>query len=244
MSKEKTMTQKKKIVMAVCIAVAVALVVTLLVGNLYDYWWLKVYIVARRIGYNNDNKTCETGHVVFVGDSITDSCDLARYYPGLDAYNRGISGDVTEGVLARIDNIVALEPTLVVLHIGTNDYQRCHAGERTNEHILANIRRILDAFHTRLPDTKVIVQSVYPIANVSFKMHYANGHGHIEDLNASIATLAAEYGYTYADVYPLLVTGDEEMDMQYSVDGLHPNDLGYQVISAYLRPIIDQMLAE
>ena len=238
--KQKKLSTKKRIILAALI-VAV-LVVVFVPGNVVDYWWLKTYIAFRRVGYDIDNKKCETGHVVFLGDSITDGCDLQLYYEGLDAYNRGIAGDVTEGVLRRLDNIVALQPSLVVLLVGTNDYQRC--ATHSNQHILTNYRSILQGLHERLPQTKVLVQSVYPIADVQFHNHYRYGHGHIAQLNVSIAALAAEYGYTYADVYSRLVVGDEEMNMAYSEDGLHPNAKGYTVISAYLRGIIDEMLAE
>ena len=239
-AKEGSKRKTKKIVLSIIILAV--LVVVFVPGNVVDYWWLKTYIAFRRLGYIVDNAHCETGHVVFVGDSITDSCDLDLYYPGLDAYNRGIAGDVSEGVLQRLDNIVALQPSVVVLLVGTNDYQRCPT--HSNEHILANYSAILDAIAQRLPDTKVLVQSVYPIAKVKYINHYRYGHGNIVALNAAIADLAARHGYTYADVYSLLVVGDEEMNMDYSKDGLHPNAAGYTVISGYLRGIIDGLLAE
>ena len=39
------------------------------------------------------NKFEKKGGVVFVGDSITDFCNLDAYYPKFNAVNRGISGD-------------------------------------------------------------------------------------------------------------------------------------------------------
>ena len=226
----------------VLIALAAVAVVVLLVGNLVLYWWVYPYIWYKRIAFSIENRKCESGHVVFVGDSITDSCDLDKYYAGLNAYNRGIAGDTTGGVLNRMNiSIFDLEPSLVVLLIGTNDYQR--AVPHTNEHILKNYRKILSKIRDELPDTPVIVQSVYPIANVNFRTHYKHGHGHIRDLNLGIKALAEEYGCIYVDVYSHLEAEEEEMNMDYSADGLHPNDLGYQVISAVLRPVIDAALA-
>lgn len=238
-SKPSPTTKKRTRIIAIVIASVVAIV--LLVGNVADYWWLKTYIALRRVGYDIQTKNCETGHVVFVGDSITDSCDLERYYEGLGAYNRGIAGDVSEGILQRMKNIYDLEPSLVVLLVGTNDYQRCPT--HSNEHILANYRQILQQIHDNLPQTKVLVQSVYPIANVKYRAHYRYGHDQVVPLNQALQVLADEFGYRYANVYPLLATQDNTMNMDYSIDGLHPNDAGYTIISAYLRPIIDEMLA-
>ena len=239
----KPLTPRRKLTVALVSVLVVIFVVTMVVGNVVGFWWLEAYILGRRIGFDIANKKVETGHVVFVGDSITDSCDLDLYYEGLDAYNRGIAGDVTEGLLRRMDNsIFDLQPSLVVLLIGTNDFQRCHPP--TVEHILGNYRVILTSIHDTLPDTKVLVQSVYPVADVKFHRHYVNGNGNIPTLNAGLKALADEFGYGYADVFPLLANEVGEMDMTYSKDGLHPNHEGYERISGYLRPIIDTMLAE
>ena len=242
MTKTNARSTKKKVVIGITVALAAILLVVLLVGNIMYYWWVYPYIWYKRVTFLTANRSSESGHVVFVGDSITDGCDLATYYPTLDAYNRGIAGDTTGGLLHRMDmSIYALNPSLVVLLIGTNDYERSVA--HTNEYILRNYERILSDIHSRMPDMPVIVQSVYPIADVSFHDHYRYGHGHIEALNQGIQALCAQYGYVYADVYSLLVAGDEQMDMRYSADGLHPNDDGYRVISAFLTPIIEDCLA-
>ena len=67
---------------------------------------------------------------VFLGDSITDFCDPDTYYPGLNAVNRGIAGDMTVGVLRRMEaSVFALEPRLVVLLIGVNDLSRGYSPE-------------------------------------------------------------------------------------------------------------------
>ena len=100
----------------------------------------------------------------------------------------------------------------------------------------------MEQIRTKSPSTKIIVQSVYPIADVSFHDHYRYGHGHIKDLNADLNGLCDEYGCVYADVFSLLEDKDECMDMRYSSDGLHPNGAGYEIISAYLTPLISQLL--
>lgn len=238
MSERKKLRTSTKIIF---IVVAVIVAITLILGNTLLTWWVYPYIWYKRVAFAFDNNKCESGRVVFVGDSITDGCDLDKYYEGLGAINRGISGDTTGGVLNRMKiSAYDLKPSLIVLLIGTNDYQRIPPHK--NENILKNYRKILTGFKEKLPDTPVIVQSVYPIADVSFHNHYRYGHGNIEDLNEGIKSLAEEYGYYYADVYSLLVEGEEEMNMEYSEDGLHPNEKGYEVISAYLRPIINGII--
>ena len=230
-------SKKKKVGFGIGMGVLGLFLIVMLVGNIAYYWWVYPYVWYKRIAFAVENTHCETGHVVFVGDSITDGCDLSLYYPDLDAYNRGISGDTTGGVLNRMKvSVYDLQPSVVVLLVGTNDYER--AFNHSNEHILSNYRKILEKIKTHCPSTRVVVQSVYPISDVSFHDHYKYGHGRIKELNRELSSLSQEFGYVYADVFSLLESENEEMDMRYSEDGLHPNDVGYRVVSAYLGPII------
>ena len=199
----------------------------------------KTSCMAFRIGNRFEKK----GGVVFVGDSITDFCNLDAYYPELNAVNRGISGDTIEGIRGRLDeSIFGLSPSLVVLLGGANNFAEGYDDVET--HIIETYRDILSQIKTRLPKTKVLVQSIYPVSDVSFHNRYKFGHGHIVSINQKLKELVESFGYKFADVYSILTSGDEEFDKQFTDDGLHPNIHGYKVISAYLKPIIDAMLSE
>ena len=190
-----------------------------------------------------ENRFVKKGGIVFVGDSITDFCNLDTYYPGLKAVNRGISGDTIEGILGRLDeSIFELEPSIVVLLGGANNFAEGYDDVET--HIVDTYRSILTQISARLPQAKVIVQSVYPVSDVSFHNRYKFGHGHINAINQKLEALTKSLGYNYADVFSVISTGDEEFDKKYTDDGLHPNKNGYAVISEYLRPIIDNLLVE
>ncbi len=61
--------------------------------------------------YANANADVEHGKVIFLGDSITEMCNLDKYYPTLGAVNRGISGDSTQGMLDRLEsNVISISP--------------------------------------------------------------------------------------------------------------------------------------
>ena len=175
------------------------------------------------------------GTVVFLGDSITDFCDLGRYYPGLNTVNRGISGDTTGGMLERVDDVCALKPQIVVFLGGINDI---FLGV-DDETIVANIRSIVERIRRALPDTQVIVQSVYPVEELSS----LEITGHVRTVNGRLAALAEESGYAYADVYPALAGSDGRLTHGYADDGLHPNGAGYAAAQPTVAQAIRQAIA-
>ena len=171
------------------------------------------------------------------GDSITDFCDLDTYYPGLNAVNRGIAGDMTVGVLRRMDaSVFALEPRLVVLLIGVNDLSRGYSPETVTE----NIMKIVDEIKSRLPSAAVIVQSVYPVNSVHGKEYASRLTPLISELNAALGALDKEHGYVFVNVYPALDDGTGSLIREYSDDGLHPNAAGYKAISSVLAPYLKE----
>lgn len=173
------------------------------------------------------------GTVVFLGDSITEFCDLERFYLGLRAVNQGIAGDVTGGMLERVDeDVCALAPAVAVVHGGINDIFVSVDDDTIVDNLLAIVGRIRD----ELPNTQVIVQSVYPVEG--FGAYDLTGH--IQAVNERLEALAGEGGYAYADVYTALAAADGQLTHGYADDGLHPNDAGY----AAARPVLAQAIRE
>lgn len=59
--------------------------------------------------------------IVFLGDSLTEMWPVEHLFSEAAVMNQGISGDVSDGVMARLDTVEAVHPRCVVLMIGTND---------------------------------------------------------------------------------------------------------------------------
>lgn len=75
------------------------------------------------------NAAAKKGETVFVGSSLCElfpiSEMLQNVEPRIRVYNRGIGGDVTDGLLQRMEeSVFALEPKKVFINIGTNDISR------------------------------------------------------------------------------------------------------------------------
>ncbi len=197
-----------------------------------------------------ENGSETAGPVVFLGDSITDMCDLKTFYPGLNCVNRGISGNTTRDVLDRMKlSVFDAAPSLVVLLIGINDMM--NEGRDPRE-VACDYERIVCYLSDRLPGVPVILQSVYPGWNGDLERAKQGPTGQVfpiaylkEDirtLNGRIREIAENYGYVYADVYSHLVTEEGLMNPEYCADGCHPVAEGYKVISGVLRPLIDSAL--
>ena len=72
---------------AVVVVLLVSLFVAVMIPCVYSRYIRgeTLYYISKVDNFRKENKTLPRGGVVFVGDSITDFCDLDKFYPGLDA---------------------------------------------------------------------------------------------------------------------------------------------------------------
>ncbi|MFE1665741.1 GDSL-type esterase/lipase family protein [Microbacterium sp. P02] len=164
--------------------------------------------------------------VVFIGDSITAGGLWHEWFPEVSVANRGIDGDTTEGVLARLSSAVAGAPARVFILIGTNDL----SWKVSPDVIVGRVTQILDGIRGASPTTEIFLQSVMP-RNAKF-------HDRITDLNRRYRHLAQEQHVTYLDLWPALADSDGALTSHFTLDGLHLNGAGYRAWSAVLRPLV------
>lgn len=186
------------------------------------------------------NAVAKPGSVVFLGDSITDFFRLNEFFPGAYVINRGISGDTTDGVLNRLnESVYQLSPSKVFLLIGTNDL----GNNKTVEYTAGNIRKIISEIKKNCPQTKIYLQSVYPVSRSKdrkikkFIVRKRNNTD-ISRLNDMLKIIADEMGITYIDVYSRLVDESGNIRTDYTVEGLHLTIQGYGAVAEVLRPYI------
>ena len=129
---------------------------------------------------------------------------------------RGIGGDTTSGVLARLDQVISGQPSRIFLLIGTNDLA---IGE-SDETIVGNINTIIERVAGASAGTQVFVQSVLP-RSVGYR-------DRVEGLNDEIR-VAIEGRADWIDLYPLMLDEDGSIDDRYSNDELHLYGAGYTV---------------
>ncbi|NOY38612.1 MAG: sialate O-acetylesterase [Chlorobi bacterium] len=164
------------------------------------------------------------GEIVFLGNSITDGGEWAELFGNSKIVNRGISGDITPGVLYRLGEVTRAKPSKVFLMIGVNDLARGVSPDS----VVTNIRTIITNIRRDSPSTQIYLQSVLPVnpAFTIFKNH-VNKTGQIREVNARLKKLGSEKQVMYIDLFSSFSTADGYLNPDYSNDGLHLTGKGY-----------------
>lgn len=174
---------------------------------------------------------------LFLGDSITEQYDLDEYYNDLPVVNSGISGNKTKDLLNDLNNrVYQYNPSKVFLLIGTNDIQ----SKVEEDVIVNNIKKILEDIHENRPYAKLYLEAIYPVDEGSSGAQDRTNK-EIQSINASLEDYCKKNDITFIDMYDLLLDPESDKDRlfeDYSKDGLHISDEGYEVITEELMKYI------
>jgi lysophospholipase L1-like esterase len=165
--------------------------------------------------------------IMMLGDSITAGFDVDRFFHGSSVVNKGVSGDNTDSVLARLNrDVVDIRPDFLFILIGTNDMASLFPDEK----IIANYEKILKILNENLPRTKSTVQSILPTRGLENRPI-----SRIRLLNSMIESAAKKINCAYLDLAPFFSGPDECIPADLSEDGLHLTEAGYTLWAVHLR---------
>ena len=167
---------------------------------------------------------------VFLGDSLTESFDLLKHFGRDDLRNRGMSGDMTDHVLYRLEEITGAKPARIFLMIGINDIYQGYAADR----IIQNIEKILSRFALYCPQTKVILQSILPV-NCKKLFIEKSVNTDIYRINMKLKAIAEKMKIQFIDIHPDFLNNNGEMDEKYTYDGVHLTEEGYYLWADLIR---------
>lgn len=167
--------------------------------------------------------------VAFLGDSLTDGYDVARYYPQFKVSNRGIGGDTTFDLEERLKvSVYDLVPKAVVMLIGANNLST----------MFDNYEHILKGLKDNLPNTKIILLSL-----TNMGQDWGKGNELAAYNNVKIKKLAEKYGFAFVDLYsPLMNLKTGEIYPEYTTDGGHLTEKGYEVLTKQITPVLEEEL--
>ena len=165
--------------------------------------------------------------VIFLGNSITDGGEWCELFENPNCKNRGISGDITAGVLNRLETITKGKPAMVFLMIGTNDMN----WGISNDTIVMNIHEIVQRIKAESPRTRIVVQSILP-TNDCYGLFtgHTKRYADVAVINAMLKTMAEEENVEYLDLYSSFANNEGKMNPAYSNDGLHLNADGFSEV--------------
>ncbi|MCG9970021.1 GDSL-type esterase/lipase family protein [Christiangramia crocea] len=182
--------------------------------------------------------------IVFIGNSITEQGrDWGDKFGMSNIRNRGISGDLTDGVLKRLEEIVHFEPNAVFLLIGINDlFNMYHKIDNARNlkydkivpsvaFIGKNILEISKIIKKESPLTKVFVRTVLPTQREFLK-------DDIIKLNNIIRENENKGYYKVIDLYKGFVDRDGFLNKKLTIDGVHLSPEGYTKWVALEKPIL------
>ncbi len=177
--------------------------------------------------------------VVFMGNSITEGWVNMhpQFFTGKFYLNRGIGGQTTPQMLLRFRaDVIKLKPRVVVILAGTNDIAG-NTGPSTLEMIEDNI--ISMAQLAKANDIKVILCSVLPVYDYPWKKGLEPAPKIIA-LNKLIKAYAEKSGSIYLDYFSSMVDERNGLKAEYSADGVHPNEAGYNVMEPLAEAAIEK----
>lgn len=173
--------------------------------------------------------------IIFAGNSITDGGEWAELFDNTKIKNRGISGDVTAGIIHRLPDMASRRPAKLFLLIGTNDLAR----NIQPDSVIKNIFLISDYLHRQSPSTKIFVQSILPVNKKfgKFGGHTVNVEK-IKTVNAALKAAADSHTYTYVDLHTAFSNKDGLMREELTNDGLHLTGEGYLLWKHLVYPFV------
>ena len=168
--------------------------------------------------------------IIMLGNSLNNNALWTELFPMGYVVNRGISGDVVEGVRQRLDEIIPDNPSKIYLITGTNDL--INEPELSAVGLWDRYEKLIKDIRDNLPGTTLYVQSMLPL-NPKTKF-YEGFNERAAELNKLIEAAHERYDYIYLDIASRLTDENGDLNAEYTTDGIHLSAAGYFVWAAEL----------
>ncbi|HTI12514.1 MAG TPA: GDSL-type esterase/lipase family protein [Puia sp.] len=159
--------------------------------------------------------------IVMLGNSHIYKAQWQDLLNRSDVTARGIGSDMTDGYLARLDQVLKVHPKIVFIEGGANDLYY----ERPVDSIIGNLTRLLnelDAEHIL-----VVFHTLPPFASFATGADHYNAQ--LGELNAAILELCRRTGAPYIDLYRLFEDHGYLRPEYAQADGYHLTGAAYKL---------------
>ena len=164
----------------------------------------------------------------FYGDSRVIGAGFTEEFKEKSVVNLGVSGDKVKDCINRFGLIKTVTPKRVFLAIGGND---ALSNQYSKDTFISDYSELLKLFKDGNYD--VVVHNVVGVTTVNSnfdKKLVDEKNAKISEINEVIKSKAEEYKFTFLDIASVMnKDGSNEMNGNYSTDGVHFNDKGNKV---------------
>lgn len=162
-------------------------------------------------------------NIVMLGNSFTACVDWKELFSRPDVTAMGIPGDITQGVIARLDYLLALKPKICFIEGGVNDLN----ADIPNDTIIKNLSIIIDKLEQH--GVKPVLMAVTLLAEKFALKNPAKQNVLIKELNEQIYNLAKIKNVSLIDLNPYLTNKNFRISEYAITDGIHYTDKTYMI---------------
>ena len=189
-------------------------------------------VLVAQWGAFTDSDARQEPVIVAFGDSVTEGVGasfidftyVSRLSVAVDRpiANLGVSGDTTGSALARIDQVVELQPDIVIVFLGGNDAIRGVPVDVVEQNLVA----IIDRLEEVEAEVLLLGTQEAPFGFTEFTDLYSEV---VE--NTGVASVS--------NFYDGILSNSELL-----ADPIHPNDDGYGLLAERVEPALEELLAD
>ena len=173
--------------------------------------------------------------IVMLGNSLTDGCEFNELLGNRHIKNRGIVGDIVQGLIDRIGPIIGGQPRKLFIMGGVNDISH----DVTADSIARAMEKLIVMVKQGSPRTKIYLQSLLPFNNDVREWKLLKGRDHVVvEANLLLEQVARRQGVTWINLYPLFADENGHLRADLTNDGLHLMGKGYLIWRDAIRPFI------
>ena len=170
--------------------------------------------------------------VVFTGSSsIRLWNDLEKRFPNQQILNTGFGGSQSYDLLVHLDALVLdYNPYKVFIYEGDNDIN-----DRIRpKYVLKNIQHIAERIEKKDSTTEIVLISVKPsIARWKLRRKYRRLNRKLKKFSES------EPNIVFVNVWDIMLDGRKLNESLFIEDGLHMNEMGYEIWYEALRQVLE-----
>jgi len=183
----------------------------------------------------------EKNQIVLIGDCLIENLNIDKYFPDLKIYNNGISGDTAQMLLGSLyKRAIKYRPSKLFLSVGSKDMGM---EDHNIKDIYNNIIMIVEETKRRLKNTEIHIMSIIPVnpanmENIAREHVDARDNYDINLLNGHLRRYARRNNYKFVDISKSLRNDFQQLNIDYTLDGFHLNELGYTIVSNLIREFV------